>query len=152
MNIGYRYIAVCTRMCSAENMYVYNAVMQKSTSRHSDISGANTMNIVIIDTDQIHDWNGFHEYFATIFGFPDFYGKNMDAWIDCMSSLDRPEHNMSRIHVKPGNILVLQCTNMGDLARRHRDIYEEIIACSALVNYRRLLLGESALLTLSFYL
>jgi RNAse (barnase) inhibitor barstar len=28
----------------------------------------------------------FHEAFASALGFPSWYGRNMDAWIDCMSS------------------------------------------------------------------
>src|SRR5688572_7987636 len=43
-------------------------------------------NIVIkIDTQRITDWKSFHNLFAEVFGFPGFYGRNMDAWIDCMS-------------------------------------------------------------------
>jgi RNAse (barnase) inhibitor barstar len=55
------------------------------------------MVIVRIDTTKIRDWASFHEVFSEAFGFPDFYGRNMDAWIDCMTSLDDPAAGMSRI-------------------------------------------------------
>jgi RNAse (barnase) inhibitor barstar len=34
---------------------------------------------VTLDCDRIHDWDSFHDEFARIFGFPDFYGRNMIA-------------------------------------------------------------------------
>jgi RNAse (barnase) inhibitor barstar len=39
----------------------------------------------------ISDWKSFHAEFRRVFGFPEFYGHNMDAWIDCMTSLDEPQ-------------------------------------------------------------
>ena len=54
---------------------------------------------VIIDTARINDWDSFHTIFAEAFGFPGFYGRNMDAWIDCLTSLDTPEDALSTICV-----------------------------------------------------
>ena len=31
------------------------------------------------------DWESFHTVSAEVFGFPEFYGRNMNAWIDCLS-------------------------------------------------------------------
>ena len=109
------------------------------------------MNSIIIDTDEIQDWDSFHDCFARTFGFPDFYGRNMNAWIDCMSSLDCPEDGMSTVHAEPGKTVVLELKNMGSLAERNNEIYEAIIECSAFVNYRKLEVGEPAVLTLSFW-
>jgi hypothetical protein len=36
---------------------------------------------VSLDCAKIHDWPSFHEEFSKRFGFPDFYGRNMDAWV-----------------------------------------------------------------------
>ncbi|MFM0375819.1 barstar family protein [Paraburkholderia strydomiana] len=49
-----------------------------------------------MDTTEIADWPSFHRLFAQIFGFPTFYGSNMDALIDCLSHLDEPEAAMMR--------------------------------------------------------
>ncbi len=49
------------------------------------------MAVVRLDCDRITDWESFHSLFAEVFGFPDFYGRNMNAWIDCMSYLDDSE-------------------------------------------------------------
>jgi RNAse (barnase) inhibitor barstar len=40
------------------------------------------MTLVILDTRRITDWNTFHDAFIELFGFPAFYERNMDAWID----------------------------------------------------------------------
>lgn len=47
--------------------------------------------VIQIDTHLIKDWKSFHDVFSETFGFPKFYGRNIDAWNDCMSSLDAPE-------------------------------------------------------------
>ena len=49
------------------------------------------MTVVRLDCDRITDWDSFHAVFAEVFGFPNFYGRNMNAWIDCMTYLDDPE-------------------------------------------------------------
>ena len=61
-----------------------------------------------IDTRLINDWSSFHHVFKQQFGFPEFYGSNMNAWIDCMSSLDDPEAGMSKVHVQKGGVLVIE--------------------------------------------
>ncbi|WP_161883865.1 barstar family protein [Deinococcus alpinitundrae] len=43
---------------------------------------------VTLDTSRIRDWESFHDVSVQTFGFPDFYGRNMDAWIDCLTYLD----------------------------------------------------------------
>lgn len=60
---------------------------------------------VEIDFAQISDWDSFHASFKTAMGFPDFYGSNNDAWIDCMSYIDDPGAGMSTITVAPGEAL-----------------------------------------------
>ena len=62
---------------------------------------------VRIDTNRIRDWDSFHTVFADAFGFPSFYGRNMDAWIDCMSYLDDPDAMMSTLTVARGYVVVI---------------------------------------------
>jgi barstar (barnase inhibitor) len=54
---------------------------------------------VRIKTEAITDWQSFHESFKREMGFPDFYGMNMNAWIDCLTYLDE-EDGMSRFHLR----------------------------------------------------
>ncbi len=51
---------------------------------------------VIIDGSAIEDTKSFHSEFKFKFGFPSFYGGNMDALIDSLSYLDDKGCNMSK--------------------------------------------------------
>ena len=103
-----------------------------------------------IDAARIHDWESFHEEFNRVFGFPSFYGRNMDAWIDCMTSLDCPEDDMTSIHASPGGVIGLEVDNASQLKRDHRDLYDALIECAAFVNWRRIEKGLPPVLALSF--
>jgi RNAse (barnase) inhibitor barstar len=109
------------------------------------------MVIVTIDTRQITDCETFHSVCQAAFGFPDLYGRNMNAWIDCMTSLDAPEDGMTSVHVPEGHALALQLEHAGDFARRCPEQYEAIIECAAFVNWRRMERGRPAVLALSFF-
>jgi len=108
------------------------------------------MPLVRIPTARITDWDSFHRVFAEVMGFPDFYGHNMDAWIDCMSSLASPEDGLTKIHCTPPDVVVLQLENAKTFREKHRDLYDAVIECSAFVNHRRIEAGEPAVLALSF--
>ena len=54
---------------------------------------------------QITDWDSFHETFAAALGFPSYYGRNMNAWVDCLTYED---DGMTAIPVKPGEVLTRQ--------------------------------------------
>jgi RNAse (barnase) inhibitor barstar len=106
--------------------------------------------MVSLDCENIHDWPSFHTEFARVFGFPDFYGRNMNAWIDCMSSLDAPDDGMSSVHCASGSVLTIELKNVKSFRERCPEQYDAIVECSAFVNWRRIEVGESAVLALSF--
>jgi RNAse (barnase) inhibitor barstar len=108
------------------------------------------MPTVRIPTNQITDWNSFHRVFADVMGFPEFYGRNMNAWIDCMSSLDSPDDGMTKIHCAPPDIVVLQLDDVESFRERNREIYDALFECVSFVNERRLKLDEPIVLALSF--
>ena len=66
--------------------------------------------VVKLDTARIADWDSFHDVCAQALGFPGFYGRNMNAWIDCMTSLDEPRDGMTRVHAPKGGVLISQST------------------------------------------
>ena len=103
-----------------------------------------------IDGSKITDWSSFHDYFAKLLGFPAFYGRNMDAWIDCMTYLNAPEDGMSNIHVPIGDVLVLCISGANDLKKRCPEIYDAVVECSGSVNKRRIKKGLQAVLAVSF--
>ncbi len=106
---------------------------------------------ILLDCENIRDWPSFHEEFARVFGFPDFYGKNMNAWIDCLTSLDDSDDRMSSVHCEPGSVLTLELRNVKEFARRCPEQYAALIECTAFVNWRRIKAGSSSVLALSFY-
>ena len=107
--------------------------------------------IVKIPVEAIHDWDSFHSVFAEVMGFPDFYGRNMDAWIDCMTSIDDPEDGLSRIHGSKEAGLLLDMGDCTEFAHRCPEQYAAILECTGFVNYRRLKSGEEPVLSLSFF-
>lgn len=72
----------------------------------------------------------------------------MDAWIDCMTSLDSPEDGLSTVTVKPGEILVLKIDSPFEFKERCPEQYEALIKGSAFVNFRRAEIGEAPILAL----
>src|SRR3954465_15464167 len=98
------------------------------------------MPLIRVDGAQIRDWDSFHRVFASAFGFPDFYGRNMNAWIDCMTSLDAPADGMTSLHGSAADPVVLQ---LDDANAVPKEIFDTLVECTAFVNWRRLESGES---------
>ena len=51
------------------------------------------MTKVTIDIDILNEWK--HEYLKMLFGFPEYYGNNLDALYDCLGDLPDTE-----IHIR----------------------------------------------------
>jgi len=103
-----------------------------------------------IEGRRIRDWDSFHDEFNRVFGFPDFYGRNMNAWIDCLTSLDQEEDGMTSVHVKPGHVLALEIADAAYLRKECPEQYDAVVECTAFVNWRRAEAGDEPVLALSF--
>lgn len=112
---------------------------------------APTQVTVTLDGDRIVGWDSFHDECAAAFGFPDFYGRNMDAWIDCLTGLDDRDGVMTTVSTTPGGVVVLELLGAKGLAARCPEVYAALVECSAFVNWRRRERGHPAVLALSFY-
>jgi hypothetical protein len=106
--------------------------------------------VVRIDTRRIHDWASLHDLFAELLGFPSFYGRNMDAWIDCLNRLHQPEYGMTSIYPPLGGVLVLQLEHVDDFMKRCPEQYKAIVECTAFVNSNCIELGDEPVVALSF--
>jgi hypothetical protein len=104
--------------------------------------------IITIPADQITDWDSFHSVFQAALGFPEFYGRNMNAWIDCMTYIDDPPSGMTSAFVARGELITLRIDDAPDFQRRCPEQYNAFIECVAFVNYRRIELGETPVITL----
>lgn len=103
-----------------------------------------------IDSDRITDWPSFHEEFARAFGFPEFYGKNMDAWIDCLTDLDA-NTGMTTVDCGFASVVVLELWNVKSFRQRCTEQHDALIECAAFVNWRRIEKEQPAVLALSFW-
>lgn len=104
------------------------------------------MPVVHLDCRCICTWDGFHAQCQIALGFPSFYGHNMDAWIDCMTSLDSPTDGMTCVHCAPPDVLTLALDAVEYLPD---DIFAAIMDCSAFVNWRRMQAGAPPVLAIA---
>ena len=98
---------------------------------------------------EITDWKSFHDVFAAALGFPEFYGRNMDAWIDCLTYADEAD-GMRSFTVSPGDLLTLRLDDAGAFAVRCPEQFAAVVECSAFVNWRRIEQGRRSILALAF--
>ena len=83
----------------------------------------------------ITDWESFHSECEKVFGFPDFYGRNMNAWVDCLSYL-RDDDGMSKFVLKENEVLTIEVQHSDKLRAAAPDIVEELQFCVAMINER----------------
>lgn len=105
------------------------------------------MRTVHIDGSKIKDWPSFFDEFAQAFGFPEFFGRNMDAWIDCMTNLDE---EFNAVQVPPGDLVCVALDAANDFKARCPEQFQAFVECAAFVNWRRLEIGDPAVLVVSF--
>ncbi len=90
---------------------------------------------IIIDFSDIRNKEDFHYLFKKVMGFPEFYGNNMDAWIDCMSYIDSPDAQMSSILVSPNESLEVVLVNT-KTSKVVPNLLQELVECTATVNQK----------------
>lgn len=95
----------------------------------------------------ITDWATFHGVCKIAFGFPDFYGANMDAWIDCMSYL-RDEEGMTNFRLGPDEMLRIEVENSELMRKQAPAILTELTFCVDIINERYEDYGEKPALQL----
>ena len=92
-------------------------------------------------------WDTFHSECQQAFGFPETYGKTMDAWVDCLSYL-RDEDGMTRFRLKPNEVLEIVVKDAAAMRERVPDLLEEMTFCVAGINERYEDYGEKPALAL----
>lgn len=103
-----------------------------------------------VDTRKIKDWETFHTVFAKAFGFPRTYGRNFDAWIDCMTYLNDPKAGMTKKHTPPGGVVTMLLEGVDDFSKRCPEIFKAIVDGTAFVNWRHLEKKEGPVLTIAY--
>ena len=67
-----------------------------------------------------------------------------------MTYLDDPDASMTAVYAPPGGLVALQLEDIDAFARRCPELYNEIVECTAFVNWRRIQNGQTPVLALSF--
>jgi len=102
--------------------------------------------MVVVDCSLIYDWESLHDVFADALGFPEYYGRNSSAWIDCMTY---PNEECSRVSLTEGETLTVHLKAAQALKKRAPQLLTDILEMSAFVNFRRIEIGEPAIVMLS---
>ena len=102
-----------------------------------------------LNTHLITDWASFHLVCKEAFGFPAFYGENMNAWIDCLSYLTGSD-GMTQFVLSNGEMFHIEVTNTEDFNSRLPEIFDALVECSAFVNSRYIETQVSARISLIF--
>lgn len=92
-------------------------------------------------------WDTFHSECKQAFGFPEFYGHTMDAWVDCLSYL-RDEDGMTKFMLKPNEVLEIVVKDAAAMRERVPELLEEMTFCIAGINERYEDYGEKPALVL----
>ncbi|QQO73835.1 barstar family protein [Morganella morganii] len=61
-----------------------------------------------VDFSKIKTLDDFYTELSDIFGFPVFFGRNINALIDCLFSLRYPQDEMTKIHVAASEYLLIE--------------------------------------------
>lgn len=109
--------------------------------------------IITVDARHFSTKAGFQAALANAFGFPGDYGKNLDALVDCLGDLDNPSTEMTKVHVLPGQTMVIRVTHLDDCDDRMDQIRPQLTRLNdavAFVNLRRLDEKKPPLLALAY--
>ena len=89
-----------------------------------------------IDGGAIIDWDSFHSEFEKKLGFFDGYGRNMDAWIDCMRDLYTNDEykSLTKFDLNPNDTFDLIIENAANWKHAAPDVFAAFEECSALCN------------------
>lgn len=87
-------------------------------------------------TENIQDWQTFHQQFKEQFGFPDYYGSTMDAWVDCMSYLPIPDSGKTSLVLDRGELLAIEIAGSESFSSRCAEQLAALVEYSAEVNRR----------------
>lgn len=99
----------------------------------STLAFANTNHCCSIDFSHISTLGALYAALSDAFGFPEFFGHNIDAVIDCLFSLPYPADGMTEIHLADNESLVIQAINFTNC---QLDIQQALLIIISAVNTR----------------
>ena len=106
--------------------------------------------IIRVDARRLTDSAGLHAALSEAFGFPDSYGKNLDALVDCLTHLDNPKTAMSRVQLFPGQVALLVLEHADGKGKQQTAQVKALLDAIAFVNWRRLEAGQPPVLAVAY--
>ncbi len=92
-------------------------------------------------------------HFKKLLRFSEWYGANMEAWIDCMSDFDNTKYGITEFKLNSAETLIIEVLGTESFAKRRPDVFTDLIACTAsvkFVNQRSVGWGGTPVVNLAF--
>ena len=93
-----------------------------------------------LDGESLISVDSFNDQFASTFGFPYYYGRNMNAWNDCMSD-----------HCLGQGMISLHIENVRIFREQAPQLFEALVDSSAFSNWRSTSEGGAPMIALSYF-
>lgn len=93
------------------------------------------MSLATMMMKNISSWSDFHKKSREVFGFPEFYGGNNNAWIDCMSYLHE-DNGMSSFVLAENETMDVLLADFGAFSEEHPEMALGIVQLFSHVNAR----------------
>jgi len=92
-----------------------------------------------IDGTAIVDWDSFHDEFQRQFGFFDGYGRNMDAWNDCMRDMytNGEYKSLTKFDLRDEDTFTLVVMNAAQWKKNAPEVFSTFEDCSSFCNSER---------------
>ena len=97
------------------------------------------MTRICVNGATIVNWPSFHDEFSRAFRFFDGYGRNRDAWIDCMTDLHGP-NALSGLRLPAGEPIEIVLNDSATMVKSHPEVFAELLR---LVRYANNLYAEA---------
>ncbi|AYG99818.1 barstar family protein [Pectobacterium parmentieri] len=88
---------------------------------------------IFLDFSSISNLDELYDELALQFGFPDFFGRNIDAVIDCIFGVRYPDEGMTKINISGSGCLSLNIRNFSSADVKLKD---SVIYIVEFVNYK----------------
>ena len=128
-------------------LLLYNTFYIENVNRRyvtGDIINMDSVTLSI-NFEGVKEEKEFHTRLKDLFGFPDFYGANYYALVDCLGGLKIPEDEMSLFTIKKNEYVLLETNNINQLPD---DVMFEFISAIVNINDINLSIGKKIIMLL----
>ena len=88
---------------------------------------------VVLDLSGVRNFDDFYKRISDLFGFPDFFGKNVHALIDCLFNLRYPDSRMTGFNISDSEYLIVEVFGFSGLPQ---EIMETLAYAIEFANFK----------------